>query len=412
MPWPAGLRALRHRDYRLFWAGQLISLSGTWMQRVGQAWLVLELTNSPFKLGLISTLQYAPILVFSFVAGAIADRVRKRRLIIGTQAALMCQAFALAALVGSGHVRYWHVAVLAVLQGLASTLDIPARQSFVTDVVGRSDVMSAVALNSAVFNGARAVGPAIAGLLVARYGVAIAFVLNGMSFIAVLIALLMIRTEGTPRPREKSTMLEEILDGARYASGTPLIALVLGMILTVSVFVINFNTVVPLIARDVLHEGAHAFGFLMGSLGLGALIGALALALAGPGRPAVSVLVTGALVLSGVTTALGAITDYGVAAGALLIIGGAQIIFTAGCNTTLQLTAPDRLRGRVMSLYALVFAGASPFGALLVGYLAEKLGVRAACAISGGTGLLLVALLALAWQRMGRRPHRLPEPTA
>jgi MFS family permease len=410
MPWPVGLRALRHRDYRLFWFGQLVSLSGTWMQRVGQAWLVLELTNSPFKLGLIGTLQYTPILVFSFIAGAIADRVRKRRLILWTQTALMCQAFALAALADSGHVQYWHVAVLATLQGLASTLDMPARQSFVTDVVGRSDVMSAITLNSAVFNGARVVGPALAGLLIARYGVAIAFWLNGMSFIAVIIALLLVRTEGVPRPRAGSTMLQEIVDGARYASGTPLIALMLGLILAVSVFVINFNTLVPLFARDVLHEGAHGFGLLMGALGLGAMLGALALALIGPGQPSISVVITAALVVSGGTMALAAVGQFWMAAVMLLVVGCSQIIFTAGCNTTLQITTPDQLRGRIMSLYALVFAGASPFGALLVGYVAEKLGARVACAIGGGSGLLIVLLLALSWWRSAGRAQSPPRP--
>lgn len=399
MRWPAGLRALGHRDYRLFWAGQLVSLVGTWMQTVGQSWLVLELTNSPLRLGLIGTLQYAPMLLFAFVGGALADRVRKRRLILVTQTALMGQAFALSALAWGGHVEYWHVAALAVLYGLAQTVDMPARQSFIADLVGREDIMSAIALNSAVFNGARVIGPAVAGLLVARYGVALAFFLNGLSFVAVIIALLLVRIEGAPRPRHGSTMLEEIAAGARYASGTPVISLVLGLILAVSLFVINFNTLVPLLARDVLHEGAHGFGLLMASLGIGAVVGALALALVGPVRPAVSVLITGALVVSGATMALAAVRSFRMAAGVLLVIGCAQILFTASCNTTLQVTAPDRLRGRIMSLYALVFVGSSPFGSFFVGSVAEKLGVRAACALGGGCGLVLVALLALRWRR-------------
>ncbi len=410
MRWAAGLRALGHRDYRLFWAGQLVSLVGTWMQTVGQSWLVLELTNSPLKLGLIGALQYAPMLLFSFVAGALADRVRKRRLILGTQTALMCQAFALGALAWGGHVQYWHVATLATLYGLATTLDLPARQSFIADLVGKADVVSAIALNSTVFNGARVIGPAVAGLLVARYGVAVAFLLNGVSFVAVIIALLLVQTEGAPRPRDGTTMLEEIADGARYASSTPLISLVLGLILSVSLFVINFNTLVPLIARDVLHEGAHGFGLLMASLGMGAVIGALALALIGPGRPAVSVVITGALVVCGATMALAAARHFWLAACTLLIIGCSQIIFTAGCNTALQLTAPDRMRGRIMSLYVLVFVGSSPFGSLLVGFIAETLGVPAACAIGGGCGLLLVLLLAFRWRRRaGRAQQRLAD---
>ena len=327
--------------------------------------------------------------------------MRKRRVILAAQTALMCQAFALSALAWSGHAQYLHVAVLATLYGLAQTLDIPARQSFVTDLVGKADVMSAIALNSTVFNGARVIGPAVGGLLVARYGVAVAFLLNGVSFVAVLAPLLLMRTEGAPRPRAGTTMIQEIAEGARYATSTPLISLLLGLILSVSLFVINFNTLVPLFARDVLHEGARAYGLLMASLGVGAVIGALVLALIGPGRPAVSVVIAGALIVSGGLVALAAARAFWLAAGTLFVIGCSQIVFTASCNSTLQITAPDRLRGRVMSLYALVFVGSSPFGSLLVGFIAEQFGVPAACAVGGGCGLLLVALLGFRWTRRG-----------
>src|SRR5438093_6879380 len=399
MAWPTALRAFRYRDFRLFWTGQLVSLVGSWMQSVGQAWIVLELTHSPFKLGVISALQFGPMLFLSVLSGALADRVRKRRLLLLTQSALMLQAFALATLDRTGQIQYWHVAVLAALYGIANTLDLPARQSFVVEIVGKHDLINAIALNSAVFNGARVVGPAVAGLLVARYGVGIAFLLNGLSFIAVIAALLAIRTEGEPRPRSGDTLGQEILQGIRYAWETPLIALVLSLLLVMSLFVINFGVLVPLIARDVLHEGAHGFGLLMASLGIGAVVGALALTLVGPARPAVSVLITGALVVSAATLALVAVRCFWLAAPTLLVVGCAQIVFTAGCNTTLQLTAPDRMRGRIMSLYALVFVGASPFGSFFVGSVAEKLGVPAACALGGGGGLVLVALLALRWRR-------------
>src|SRR5437773_2333834 len=181
MVWPTALRAFRYRDFRLFWTGQLVSLVGSWMQSVGQAWIVLELTHSPFKLGVISALQFGPMLFLSFLSGALADRVRKRRLLLLTQSALMLQAFALATLDRTGQIQYWHVAVLAALYGIANTLDLPARQSFVVEIVGKHDLINAIALNSAVFNGARVVGPAVAGLLVARYGVGIAFLLDRKS---------------------------------------------------------------------------------------------------------------------------------------------------------------------------------------------------------------------------------------
>ena len=210
MRFPTGLRALNHRDYRLFFSGQLISLIGTWMQRVAQSWLVLELTNSAFKLGFVSALQSAPMLCFAFVAGAIADRLPKRRVLIGTQTALMAQAFVLALLVWSGHVQYWHVAILATCYGLANTLDMPTRQSFVVEMASKEDLPSAIALNSTMVSGARMVGPAVAGLLVDRYGVASAFALNGLSFVAVILALAAMQAEGLPGPAQGTTVREDV----------------------------------------------------------------------------------------------------------------------------------------------------------------------------------------------------------
>jgi MFS family permease len=402
MPWPVGLRAFRHRDFRLFWSGQLVSLVGTWMQSVGQVWIVLELTGSPFKLGVISALQFGPMLFFSLLAGALADRVRKRRLLLLTQGALMLQALALAALDWTGQIQFWHVAVLAAFYGVANTLDLPARQSFVGELVGKGDLMNAIALNATVFNGARVVGPAVAGLLIARYGVAPAFLLNGLSFLGVLVALAAIRNEGGPCPRAAATLGQEILQGVRYAAATPLIGLILGLLLVVSLFVLNFNVLVPLVARDVLHEGARGFGLLMASLGLGAVAGALALAAMTRARPPLALIVAAALVTAGGLLGLGGVRHFWVAAAALAVMGFAQIFFMASCNTTVQMTAPDHLRGRVMSLYALVFVGVHPFGALLAGGMAEKWGVGAACLWGGGMGLCLVLALMLLWRRRHR----------
>jgi MFS family permease len=403
MALPAGLRALGHRDFRLFWCGQLVSLVGTWMQSVGQSWLVLELTDSPFRLGLIGALQFGPVLLFSFVAGAVSDRVRKRRLLLGTQAALMLQALALAALAGSGHVQFWHVAVLAAVYGLANTLDMPSRQSYIAHLVPRGDLMNAIALNSAVFNGARVVGPAAAGLLVARYGPAIAFLLNGLSFLAVLAALAAVRTEGAPRPGRGLGMRAEIAEGVRYAAGTPRVALVMGLLMVVSLFVVNTSVLVPLIARDVLHEGAHGFGLLMASLGVGAVVGALGVAALSVGRPPLGLVVGPGLAAAALVLALSTARHFGVAAAMLAALGFAQIIFMTSCNSTVQIAVPDELRGRVMGLYALVFAGMTPIGALLMGTVAEHWGVSRACAVGGGVGLLLILTLVAGWRR--RRPE-------
>ncbi len=402
MAFPSGLRALNHADFRVFWTGQLVSLVGTWMQSVAQSWLVLQLTGSPLKLGLIGTLQFAPVLLFSVVSGAIADRLSKRRLILGTQAALAAQALTLAALVWTGHVRYWHVGVLALLMGLANTLDMPARQAFIVEMVGKGDLVNAVALNSAAFNAARIVGPAAAGLLIARLGIAPAFFLNGLSFLVVIAALTRVRAEGLPRARGDSTIAEEIAEGLRYALRTPRIALVLGLLLVVSLCVFNFSVFVPLLARDVLHQGPDGFGFLMAALGVGALAGALGLAVFGRGAPGLGTIVaTGALACAG-TLAMAAVRQFWVAVPLLVVIGWSAIVFMASCNTTLQLTVPDELRGRVMSLHTLAFAGVFPVGSFLVGAIAEAFGVAAAFLAGGGTGLLAVVAIAVHW-RTSRR---------
>jgi len=400
-PSPARLAALRHRDFRLFWSGQLVSLIGTWMQSVGQAWLVLELTGSAFHLGLVTALQFTPILFFSPVGGALSDRFPKRRIILLTQAAMMGQAFVLAALVWSGQVRYWHVAVLAAIYGLGRAIDIPARQSYITDLVGRSDLANAVALNSLVFNGARIVGPAVAGLLIARFGVAFAFLLNGLSFVAVLAALLATRTPGDPDPAGRLGIRAGVWGALAYAARTPPVAFTLSLIVAVSILVLNFNVVVPLIAKDVLGEGAHGFGLLMSSLGAGAVLAGIGLTLLRRGRPSLRFLAVSATVLSAGTASLGLVDHFASAAVLLVALGFCQILFSTGCNTTLQLTTPDALRGRVMGLYALANAGMTPFGSLLVGTLAEHLGVRAACMLGGGGGLVAVAVLVLVGRRAG-----------
>lgn len=399
MRFPAGLRALSHRDFRLFWTGQCVSLVGRWMQAIGQSWLVLELTNSPLRLGIVNSLQFAPLLLLSLPAGALADRLPKRPLLIGTQLALMFPALAIAALIWTGTIQYWHVLVMATLMGLATALDMPARQSIVVELVGKDDLMNAIALNSAVFNAARMVGPAAGGLLIARYGVALAFFLNGVTFLAVLAALLAMRAEA-PRPAAPGTRLtREIADGLRYATREPRISLVLSLVLAVSIFVINHNVLVPLVARDLLGEEVQGFGFLMATLGAGALTGAATLAQFGHGRPPLAAIIAPAIVVSTGILSLAAVRQFWLVAIVLFLTGVAQILFLTSSNTTLQVMAPDALRGRVMGLYALVFAGVSPIGAFLTGSIAEAFGPATACAVGGGLGLASVLALSLRWIR-------------
>lgn len=399
MRFPTGLRALNHRDFRRFWAGQCVSLVGRWMQAIGQSWLVLELSNSPLRLGIVNSLQFAPLLLLSLPAGALADRLPKRPLLIGTQLALMFPALAVAALIWTGAIEYWHVVVMATVIGIANALDMPVRQSMVVELVGKDDLTNAIALNSIVFNAARMVGPAAGGLLIARYGVALAFFLNGVTFLAVVAALVAMRV-GETRPANPGTRLAwEMADGLRYATREPRISLVLSLILAVSIFVINHNVLVPLVARDLLGEDVQAFGFLMATLGAGALTGAATLAQFGRGRVPLAAVIAPAIVVSAGILSLAAVRQFWLAAVVLYVTGLAQILFLTSSNTTLQLTTPDALRGRVMALYALVFAGVSPIGAFFTGSIAEAFGPAIACAVGGGLGLACVLGLSLRWIR-------------
>src|SRR3989449_10766344 len=400
-PRPVRLGALRHRDFRLFWIGQLVSQIGTWMESVAQAWLVLELTQSPLQPGIVRALQFTPILFLSPIGGALSDRFAKRRVLLISQTAMKLQALVLAVLVWSGHIQYWHVAVLAAIYGLGRAIDIPARQAYIRDLVGRSDLPNAVALNSVIMNGARIVGPAVAGLLIAAFGVALAFFLNGVSFVAVLVALVAIRTEGRPDINGRLGSREGVLGALSYAAATPPVAFTLGLMVVVSLVVLNFNVVVPLVARDVLNQGANGFGLLMSALGAGAVAGAFGVALFRRGQPPLTFLVASAATLCAGLIALAAAGHFAVAALVLALLGCCQILFTTGCNTTLQLVAPNELRGRVMGLYTVTFAGMTPFGSLLVGWVAEHQGIRLACAAGGAIGLLGVAVLVLIAHRGG-----------
>jgi len=394
MIFPSGLRALNHGDFRRFFVAQLAALVSGWMHTVAQSWLVLQLTDSPLRLGLIGTLQFGPILLFSIVTGAFADRLPKRRVLVVTQLTLAVLALVLAALVVSGRVRYWHVGVVAVLAGMAQAFDMPARQSYMAEMVGKADLVNAVALNSAAFNAARIVGPAVAGLIIARFGVVPAFVVNALVILAVGLTLLTLPS-GRVAARRGTTMLEEIAEGLGYAARTPVIRLVLGMLFVVSVTVFNFTVYVPLLARHVLGLGAEGFGFLMAALGVGAVAGALTVGFwRAPELPLGGMLTASALALAGLLS-LSAARHVLVALPLLFVTGFFGLVLVASCNTRLQLAAPDELRGRMMSLYALVWGGVFPIGAFCVGAMSEAWGVSTAFAVSGTTGL--TALAALAW---------------
>jgi predicted MFS family arabinose efflux permease len=401
MIFPSGLRALNHPDYRRFFLAQLVALVSGWMHTVAQSWLVLQLTDSPLKLGLIGTLQFGPILLFSIVTGAIADRLPKRRLLVATNLTLALLALVLAALVASGQVRYWHVGVVAVVAGLAHTVDGPARQSLMAELVGKGDLGNAVALNSAAFNAARIVGPAVGGVLIARFGVVPAFVINAVGILVVAIALATMPVRAAAA-RRGTTMAQEIAEGVRYALRTPVIRLVLGLLFCVSITVFNFTVYVPLLARHVLGLGAEGFGFLMAALGVGAVTGALTVGFRRAGPPSLRTMALAGAVALLCLLSLSAVRHVWTAVPLLFLTGFSGLVMVASCNTRLQLASPDELRGRMMSLYTLVWGGVFPVGAFCVGAISEAWGVSTAFFVQGSVGLIALSALVLWWRHRRR----------
>ncbi|MBE3575482.1 MAG: MFS transporter [Firmicutes bacterium] len=387
------LAALSHRNFRLFWSGQAISLIGTWMQNVSQAWLVLEITNSSFLLGLVSSLQFAPVLLFSLVAGVVADHFPKRRILLFTQASMMMLAFILALLTYTRVVQYWHILLLALSVGLVQTLDAPARQAFFIELVGPQDLMNAIALNSTIFNIARILGPAVAGVVMARFGAEFCFLANGLSFLAVLASLLLIRVPPLKASQVDRNLIGNIQAGLQYVRRTPVVLTAIVLMGILSTFAMNFNILVPVLAKNVLHQQQQGYGFLMSSMGIGALTGALLLAGFSKAGPRRVVLLAGGFGLGLFQVLLGLANGYLMAAALLALAGMSMISFSASTNTTIQVNTPDEYRGRVMSLYSLVFGGVTPFGALFAGGLASLAGARVALICGGGIGVLATAVV-------------------
>lgn len=368
------LGALRHRNFRLFFAGQLISMVGWWMHQVAQPWLVLVITNSAFYVGLVSALRTLPVTLFSLYGGVVADRFPKRAVVLLTQTAQMLVALSLAAVVLLDVVRLEHVAIAAVLFGLAAAFDIPGRHSFLVEMVGRGDLMNAIALNSSAFSASRVLGPAVGGILIAAVGVGACFLINGLSYIAVILALLAIRLPVPGPDRAPASSIFKITDGLRFVSAEPRIRALVVMLAVASVFGFSFQIVMPVFVRQVLLRGPEAYGWMVAAAGIGALIGGLGLATLGrhisPGRA----VIVGAVGFGLSLVALGFVRFLPAVLLLLVLSGLSMIVQTATTNTMLQTIAPDELRGRVASVYTFAFIGLSPFGALLAGTVAERLG--------------------------------------
>ena len=387
------LRALRHRNYRLFFGGQSISMTGTWMQTVAQSWLVYRLTGSAALLGLVGFTSQFPVFLFAALGGTFADRRNPHRILITTQTLAMVLAFILAVLTLAGWVQVWHIFVLAGLLGIINAFDVPARQVLTAEIVGKEDLMNAIAMNSAMFNGSRIVGPAVAGILVAAVGEGWCFLANGVSYIAVIIGLLMMKIQFPASRPHHGSALANITEGFRFIGRTGPIRTLLILLAVVSVMGMPYSVLMPIFADKILHGGARGLGLLMGASGMGALLGALVLAarqeIRGLGNwVAYSCASFGAsLILFSLSR------SFWLSALLLLPVGFAMIVEMAASNTLIQAMVPDQLRGRVMSVYTMIVMGMSPLGALLAGVLAQHLMGAPATVALGGAVCILGAIL-------------------
>lgn len=405
--------SLRVRNYRLYFFGQIVSLTGTWMQSVAQAWLVLQITGSGVALGTTAALQFAPILVAGPWGGVIADRVDKRRLVIWTQAAAATLALTLGMLTLFDVVRLWTVFVLAFCLGIVNLVDMPTRQSFVFEMVGAEDLANAVSLNSVVVNGARVVGPAVAGLLIAYVGIAPCFLINAASYIAVIIGLLAMDPTNLRRAGRLARGPGQLRAGLRYAWSKPELRYPLLMMAVVGTLAYNFSVVLPLLVRETFKAGAKGYGVLFSVMGVGAVVGGLAIAAR---SRATRRLLGGASVALGLAIGLAAIApNLTLVAAAMLPVGAASSAFIATSNALLQLGASSEMRGRVMALFSVVFLGTTPIGSPLVGWIAERFGPRSALGVAAvATVITGVAGLASARKQARQRSRRssgpAPEP--
>jgi len=400
--------AFGHRNYRLFFAGQAVSLVGTWMQQVAQGWLVLQLTGDPFWLGVVATAQFLPVMILGLFAGVLADVLPKRQTLLAVQVVMMTLAIVLTILTAANVVQVWMIVVLAALLGCANAVDMPVRQAFAIEMVGPRDIGNAVAINSAMFNGARVVGPALAGLTIGAFGMAPAFALNAASFLAVIVGLSMMRDEElhqarlVPRPRSVAAVFSNLGEGLAFVRHTPLVLLAVTTVGLTATFGMNFQVVIPPLAQSALHSDASGYGFLMTASGLGALAAAVVLVIGGKPKPMRIAL--GAIVLGVASIGLAMSTTYPLSMLLMIPIGAGGITMAATANASIQLAVPDGLRGRVMSVYTTVFSASMPFGGLLMGVLASSLGILEAIAI-GGVLSLATGLIALAWYRRIRVPR-------
>jgi MFS family permease len=385
----------RHHNYRLYFGGQIISISGTWMQNIAMYWLVLSLTQSPLAVGVLSIARFGPFTLFALFAGVIVDRMDNRRTVMVTQATQAVLALALTVLALSGTVAAWHVMVIAFLGGTVLVFDAPARQGLTFEMVGRDELPNAIALNSTLFNLGRVVGPAIAGAMIAGVGIGWCFAANAVSFVAVLTSLVLMRVpELYPLVRDgRPTLWRGTREGLAFVRSAPRIVAILTTTVVFSSLLFNVNVLLPILAKQTLDQGPGVFGVIMAAFGAGALVGALATATLG--RASWRIAATGALAYAVCELAIAPLRTVWLVAAVLFVAGICFTVFTANANASVQLESPDHLRGRVLGIYFYAWNGLAPLGALFVGWLCEVGGTQLAFLVIGVSGIGVIAYSSL-----------------
>ena len=398
--------ALKTKDFRTYWIGMAVSTIGTWMQNIAQPWLAYKLTDSALLISLIGALQYLPMLLLALVAGVYVDRMSKKKILLFTQSASLVIVLALALLVSTGKIQYWHLLVSATALGCVNTLDMPARQALLSELVPKEELMDAIALNSAVFNMARTIGPAVAGIVMEVWGIGVCFYVNAFSFAAVVVSLLFIHPHSNVQPAGEMPKLpdmkRDIREGLRYIKENKILLLTLMGLFTLGTFALNFSVLIPVFSKTVLSQQETGYGFLMSCMGIGSFVGAMLVAAQSKKKPSKLVLY-GLPVLSGLSLiALGLTRTYALTCVAIAFAGYFIIRYTATANSTLQTNSDPEHLGRVMSAYTLVFAGTTPIGNLFTGFIAQKFGAPAAFLACGGVILALLVPINLYRVRLGR----------
>jgi MFS family permease len=389
------LRALRHRNYRLFFAGQLVSLIGTWMQNIAQSWLVYRLTGSSFLLGSIGFASQIPVFLLAFVGGSVADRYNRHRIIVGAQVASMLLALILSVLTLTHTVRIWHIFVLSALLGVVNAFDMPARQAFVVELVEKEDLMNAIALNSSTFNGARILGPSVAGILIAGIGEGWCFFANGISYIAVIAGLLLMKMEAREETPRRQSALSSVLEGFQFVHRAKPIRALLLLLGLVGLFAMPYSVLMPIFADKILHGGPKGLGILMGATGLGALAGSVFMAAKSDTRGLGKMVAFACAGFASGLILFSVSRTFWLSALFLLPVGFSLMVQMACTNTLIQIMVPDGLRGRVMSTHIWMFLGMAPFGSLLAGAIAGHVGAPATILVGSFLCLAGAGLFAL-----------------